>query len=323
MSTIINSMAYRQGKRVSEVELEDISEVIKEKDVFLWMGIYEPDEALLFKIQEEFSLHELAIEDATYAHQRPKLEIYGDSLFVVLKTARLEKDRVEYGETHLFVGKKFFISIRRGSHNGYVTVREKCERSPAKLLLGTGYPLYSVIDYVVEDYRPIIQFFEARFQEMEAAMFRKEFSAANLEKAYELKRELVSLRNIVLPVIDICTDLIRFHNDLVSRELTLYFRDAQDHCQRIIEAIDSMREMMTSAMNVNLALASINQNEVVRGLAGWGALLAVPTVAFSLYGMNFKYMPELEYHYAYPIFLICVLFICGLLYIKLKKQKWL
>ena len=322
MSMIINSIAYRKGQRVGTVAIDDISEALKEPDTFVWLGLHEPDMGLLRKMQEEFCLHELAIEDASKAHQRPKLEEYGDSLFIVLKTALLKDDKVTLGETHLFVGKNFLVSVRHGPSSPHVGVREHCEKSPRMLEKGPGFALYALMDFVVDHYQPIVTQFGQQLEELEATLFKGKFDKHVMARLYDLKRQLLRLRNIMLPLDEICGQLMRFHEDIVPRELRAYFRDVRDHVARQISVVDSLREMLSAAMQVYLALVGVRQNEVVKSLAGWGAILALPTVVFSLYGMNFDVMPELQWRFAYPVTLGFTIIGCLILHRRLKKSGW-
>ena len=320
---IVNCVAYRAGKSLGNIPVDDISEVLKEPQTFVWLGIHEPDTQLLRKTQEEFSLHELAIEDAQHAHQRPKLETYADSLFIVVDTAQLVNDEVQFGETHLFVGKNFIVTIRHGSSVSYATVRQKCETAPQRLGMGPGYALYSVIDFIVDNYQPVAERLQARFQELEQEIFDKSFDRESISKLYKLKGELIKLRDAVGPINDISAQLIRFHEEIVHKELRPYFRDIEDHVSRIIKGTDTIREMLTTAIQVNLALVTVGQNEVVKRLAGWGAILAIPTVIFSMYGMNFRVMPELGGRYAYPLVVGATATACVLLYRRLVRAGWI
>ncbi len=320
---IVNCVAYRAGKSLGNIPVDDISEVLKEPETFIWLGIHEPDIALLRKVQEEFSLHELAIEDAMHAHQRPKLETYADSLFIVVDTAQMVNDEVQFGETHLFVGRNYIITIRHGSSVSYAPVRQKCETAPQRLGMGPGYALYSVIDFVVDNYQPVAERLQARFQELEQEIFEKSFDRESIGKLYKLKGELIKLRDAVGPINDISSQLIRFHEDVVRKELRPYFRDIEDHVTRITKGVDTIREMLTTAIQVNLALVTVGQNEVVKRLAGWGAILAIPTVVFSMYGMNFKFMPELGGRFAYPLVVGGTLLACALLHRRLVRAGWI
>ena len=322
-TTVINSVAYRDGKRVATVTLDDISEVIKQPHTFIWVGLHEPDAALLKKMQEEFGLHELAIEDASKAHQRPKIEAYGESLFIVVKTAQILAEKIEYGETHFFVGANFLVSVRHGCSQGYAEVRDRCEARPSMLAKGSGYALYALLDFIADNYQPIVARFEMEFDKLESDIFKGQFDQLAIERLYDLKIKLLELRNAAVPIEDICLQLMRFHQELIPKDMRAYFRDIHDHAARLIETLDNLREMLTTAMQVNLALVTVRQNEVVKRLAGWGAILAVPTVVFSLYGMNFKAMPELEWRFGYPLAVLSTIVACFALHRNLKRSGWL
>jgi magnesium transporter len=320
---IVNCVAYRHGQRVGEVALEDISEVLKEPDTFLWLGLYEPDVTLLRKVQEEFGLHELAVEDALHAHQRAKLETYGDSVFIVLDTAQLVDGEVAFGETHIFAGNNFMITVRHGPSVSYSPVRQRCEGSPQRLAMGPGYAIYAVMDAIVDNYQPEVDNLKACFEAIEDQILEENLDRESITRIYELKSQLVKLRDAVLPIPDICKELVRQHEGLVRKELRAYFRDVEDHCTRIIKTVDTLRELLTTAVQVHLAMVTVGQNEVVKRLAGWGAILAIPTVVFSLYGMNFEMMPELRFAWAYPVVVGITVTACIALYRRLRKADWL
>ena len=320
---IVNVSAYEGGKRIGDIGIDEISDVLARPQTFVWVGLYEPDDALLAKMKEEFGLHELAVEDARVAHQRPKIETYGESLFIVLKTANLKDKHVVYGETHLFVGANFLVSVRHGDSAGYAPVRERCEHTAKLLAKGPGFAVYAILDFVVDNYQPIIEQYDDEFDQLEEGIFKSDFDRLVITRIYELRRQLLELRNAALPVGDISNELMRFHDDLIPKELRAYFRDVKDHVARLVGMADNMREMLNSAMQVNLALVGVSQNEVVKRLAGWGAILAIPTVVFSLYGMNFKWMPELEWHYGYPSAVVFTVVACTLLYKRLQKTGWI
>ncbi|AHG21878.2 magnesium transporter [Chania multitudinisentens RB-25] len=320
---VVNSVAYKAGKRLNDITIDDISDVVKEPDTFVWLGLWQPEDAFMRKIQEEFSLHDLAIEDALCAHQRPKIETYGDSLFIVVKTAQWEKEEVEYGETHFFVGKNFLITVRHGASSSYTPIRVKAEENPKLLSHGPGFALYSVLDFIVDNYRHIVGKFEMMIEDIESNMFKSEFDETAIENVYSLRRHLLGLRNAALPMDEICNQLIHLHDNVIHKELRAYVRDVQDHARHVASTLDDMREMLTNAMHVNLALVTVKQNEVVKRLAGWGAILAIPTVIFSLYGMNFADMPELKFPWAYHTTLGVTVIGCIFLYRKLKRSGWL
>jgi magnesium transporter len=320
---IMKCVAYKEGNSLGEIGIEDISEILKHEGSFIWLGLKEPDTGLLNKIQAEFSLHELAIEDACTAHQRPKIEEYGDSLFVVLHTAILTDMGIDFGETHIFVGKQFLVTVRHGSSRSHEKVRTSCEAKPKQLAKGSSFVLYSIMDFIVDNYVPVLDGLQKRFETLEEAIFQSHPGRQTMEDLYELKRELLLLHNAITPLIDVCNELMRFHSSIIPKEVSFYFRDVADHIQRIDQSIAAIREMLVAAMQVHLTFETVRQNEVVKRLAGWGAILAIPTMVFSWYGMNFKHMPELGWEYSYPLVVGGVIIGSALLYLRLKRGGWL
>jgi magnesium transporter len=316
-------VAYQRGSRIGEIALEQISDVLERDGTFVWLGLREPDDALLKAIQEEFGLHELAIEDTRSAHQRPKLEEYGDTLFIVLHTVTPSEKGVEFGETHLFVGAQFLVTVRHGESQSYQKVRERCEAMPQQLARAPAFALYAIMDFVVDNYIPVIDALQERFEAIETAIFQHRPSRSTMEQLYALKRELLLLQNSATPLIEICNELMRFHVRMLDQDVSVYFRDIADHVKRINQAINGMREMLLAAMQVHLTFETVRQNDVVKRLAGWGAILAIPTMVFSWYGMNFKHMPELDWEFGYPIVMGVVLLGGLALYLRLKRAGWL
>ena len=320
---VMKCVAYQNGISIGDVTIEDISEVLKLEHTFVWLGLLEANSELLAKIQEEFGLHDLAIEDACAAHQRPKIEEYGDSLFMVLHTAHLAGGHVEFGETHIFLGPRFLVTVRHGYSQSHSKIRERCEAMPQKLAKGPGFVLYTIMDFIVDNYVPVIDGLQARFDVLESAIFQYKPSRQTMEDLYELKRDLMLLEGAINPVIDICNELMRLHNEVIPKEGRVYFRDIADHVKRIDRTIHGMREMLVAAMGVHLTFETVRQNEVVKRLAGWGAILAIPTMVFSWYGMNFRHMPELDWQYSYPVVVGGVAVASLLLYWRLKRSGWL
>ena len=240
----------------------------------------------------------------------------------MLKTAQLEAGQVVYGETHLFVGSNFLVSVRHGASSSYAQVLQRCDEGTKGLHKGPGFALYAVLDFVADNYQPIVAQFERDFEAIETDIFKDQFDRLVIERLYALKRHLLELRNAALPVAEISAELMRLHEDLIPKELRAYFRDIQDHISRLVGLIDGMRDMLTTAMQVNLALVANNQNEVVKRLAGWGAILAIPTVIFSLYGMNFEWMPELKWRAGYPAAVGVTLLGCVFVYRRLRRAGW-
>nr|WP_197488430.1 magnesium and cobalt transport protein CorA [Methylomonas koyamae] len=320
---VMRCVAYQKGVGIGDVTIADISEVLLKEDTFVWLGLREADSKILRAIQIEFGLHDLAIEDACSAHQRPKIEEYGDSLFIVLQTAQLVDDSVAFGETHLFVGPRFLVTVRHGASHSLARVRERCQAMPQLLAKGSGFALYSIMDFIVDNYMPVINGLQERFDVLESAIFQNRPSRQTMEGLYELKRELLLLEGAINPVIDICNELMRFHGGLIHKDVRFYFRDVADHIKRVDRAIQGMREMLLAAMQVHLTFETVRQNEVVKRLAGWGAILAIPTMVFSWYGMNFRHMPELEWMFSYPLVLAGVAVGSLGLYWRLKRSGWL
>ncbi|MFC4528472.1 magnesium/cobalt transporter CorA [Dyella halodurans] len=323
-SMVVNCVAYRfNGQRLGDISLDDISEVLKQPDTFVWVGLLEPDGPLLDKLQEEFDLHDLAIEDAQHAHQRTKIEAYGDSLFVVVQTAQLVSGHLAFGETHVFMGARYLVTVRHGASLSYAPARRNCENSPELLALGPSYGLYGVLDFIVDNLLPIVKDFREELHELEKDIFSDTFKRSTIRRLYDMQHDLMTLRLAVAPMQDIISQLVRLHPQLIPDELRAYFRDVYDHVFRVNESISAMREMLAAAINVNLSLVTFGQNEVMKRLAGYAAMLAAPTLITSWYGMNFVHMPELNKPWAYPVIITVVGTLVGSIYVFLKRAKWL
>ncbi|HBK46137.1 MAG TPA: magnesium transporter CorA [Xanthomonadaceae bacterium] len=312
----------RHGKR-HDIGLEQISEELQREEGFVWVGLYEPEEAVLRMLQAEFGLHDLAIEDALKAHQRPKVESYGNSLFVVVNTAQLLDERIRYGETHAFLGSRFLLTVRHGASLSYTPVRARMEREPEMLSLGASFSLYGVLDFVVDNYLPIMDEFRDTLEALEKDIFAESYRRRTVIRLYELKRELNKMRLVVAPLQDVLAHLKRNPGPLIPGEVGIYLRDVLDHAVRINDAIDTLREMLGTALSVNLSLVTLAQGETVKRLGAWAALLAAPTLVTSWYGMNFAHMPELGGRWAYPILIAGVAAACLVLYRLFKRAKWL
>ena len=325
MKGVVNSVAYAGGLRIGEVAIPDISEVLKQPGRFVWIGLHEPDDEALAEIQQEFSLHDLAVEDAARAHQRPKLERYGDSLFVVLRTVHLDPTTggIDFGETHLFVGSNYVVSVRHGPSLPYVEVRSRCEANPELLGKGPGFVLYALMDFIVDQYFPVVDAFEDKLEALEDNIFRQTLTRETTERIYGLKRDLLEVKRAVVPLVDMCNRLVRVDVAVVPEDARVYFRDVYDHAIRINEMIDTLRELLTTALEANLSLISVSQNEDMKRLAGWAAIIAVPTMIAGVYGMNFKFMPELDWPFGYPVVMVIMFGVCGFLYYRFKRSGWL
>jgi magnesium transporter len=294
-------------------------------DRFIWIGLHEPDEESLRQVQQAFGLHDLAIEDAHRAHQRPKVELYGESLFVVLRTAHMgrEHGRIEFGETHIFLGARYIVTVRHGASLPYVSVRARVESTPHLLGKGPGFALYALMDFIVDQYFPIVDALEQQLQALEDKIFGESFSRETTAQIYHLQGELLEIKRVVSPLIDICNRLMRFDIELIPQGTQLYFRDVYDHVVRINEMVDTLRELLTTALEANFSLISIAQNDAMKRFAGWGAIIALPTMIAGIYGMNFQYMPELGWRFSYPAVLFLTIAVCGYLYFRFRRAGWL
>jgi magnesium transporter len=320
---MIDCLLFRESG-VQSIAFEDISDHVAHPDRFIWLELQSPASETVAKLGEEFGLHELALEDAISTHQRPKIEEYGEHLFIAVRTVQLWDERIETGETHLFAGSNFVIAIRHGAGSGYARVAERLRAAKNGIRPGAPYALYLALDLIVDQFKPVMEGLHERFQTLESLLVGgSELGRVNLERLYALKRELTLLRDAAEPVQDITQDLIRLHPEFVVRELKAYYRDVHDHAVRISTAIGHLRNSTADAMQFHLASLSVKQNESVQKLAGWGALLALPTVIFSLYGMNFDYMPELKWPWAYPALLLLTGAGALVLYRRLKQRGWI
>ena len=325
-SSVINSAAYCNGVRVADVPVADLGDAWRHSDRFLWVGLYEPSEQLLTHIQEAFGLHDLAIEDAHNAHQRPKLEIYERSMFVVFRTARLSEGgehRIEFGETHAFLGPRYIVTVRHGSMKSHIGLRVRCEAAPQLLSMGGGFVLHAVMDFIVDQYFPVIDALEAELDELEEQIFSGKFVRTVTARIYHLRRDLLSLKQAVTPLMDVSSHLSRINSELIPHDIRPYFQDVHDHVTRIADLIDNLQQLSHTALEANLALISVAQNDDTKRLAAWAAILAVPTMIAGLYGMNFKYMPETEWTYGYPVAVASMFSLCGFLYCWFRKVGWL
>lgn len=323
MGMVVNCAAYRDGRRVAEVDLDDAACGKAKEEGFVWIGLHEPDEALLRNVQQRFGLHDLAIEDAHVAHQRPKLEIYGDSLFIVLRTASLQEGKLGCGETHIFAGPGYVVTVRHGSSTAYREVRARCEGAPKMLSMGESFVVYSIMDFVVDAYLPIIHAFETEVDALEDAVFARKSGGPNIERLYELRHDLLLMRRAVQPLQDMCNRMMRFDVSLIDQAMYPYFRDVQDHVIHLVESIDNLRDLLAAALEANLMLSTVEQNNTIKIFSVAAVVLMPPTLVASIYGMNFKNIPELEWAYGYPAALALMVVVAVLPYFLFRWKKWL
>ena len=321
---VVACALYSDGRRIRDVAIEEIGALAGRGDGIVWLGLHEPDAPLLGEIQAQLGLHELMIEDANQAHQRAKLDTYDNVLFIVLRTARLDsKGLIQYGETHLIVGKGFVVSIRHGASASYAEVRQRCERNPELLRLGESAIMYAILDFVGDNYFPIIDKITEELEAIEEDIFSAMPAQEKIERIYRLRAGLLNMRHAVAPMIEICNQLRRHDFPGRTSAIKPYLRDVHDHVLLVNEAIVDLRERLTAAFEASLLLSAARQNDIVKKLGSWAAILAVPTAIAGIYGMNFKNMPELEWPFGYPASLLLMLAICSTLYYCFRRAAWL
>jgi magnesium transporter len=320
---VVASGAYVGGRRVANLAIEDTGEWSRRPGHFVWVGLHEPDEELLKQVQQQFDLHNLAIEDAANAHQRPKVEQYGDGLFVVARTAQIVDGRIAFGETHIFVGHGYLVSVRHGASTSYAAVRTRCESCPSVLSRGQDYILYAILDFIVDNYTPVLETIYSEVESIEDSVLTTAMKQADVERLYLLRRDLLRLRNVVAPLVEVCRRLEHVESAAIETSLQPLFRDVTDHVRNVQEQIDSLREVLAFAFEASLMTGQAQETAVAKKLAAWAAILAVPTAVAGIYGMNFKDMPELELPYAYYVVLAFMLAACSTLYWRFRRYGWL
>jgi magnesium transporter len=320
---LINCVAYQEGKRLDNISVESISDYLKNRSCFVWVALKDATPEELMQMKDEFDLHELAVEDAQVGHQRPKIEEYGDSLFAVIHTVELVDDELIIGEVDIFVGKDYILSARNRSQQGFLGVRARCEKEPHHLAQGSAFVFYALMDAVVDRYFPVIIALETELETIEAQIFVKGSQRANIERLYQLKQKVTQLKHAVGPLLEAVGKLDGGRVPPIVANTKDYFRDVHDHLYRINSSIDSIRDTIGTAIQVNLSMVSIDENEVNKRLAAWAAIFAVATAFVGIWGMNFEHMPELDWKYGYPSALGVVLVTCSYLYYRFKKSGWL
>ncbi len=321
---LVNCAAYRDGKKVADIAREDIHKYLREPGTFVWVALKDPTPEELDEMRREFGLHELAVEDARHGHGRPKLEEYGDSLFAVMKTVEYEGDELTVGEISIFVGKNYVLSVRTRTREGFANVRARAEREPHLLKHGSAFVLYALIDTVVDRYFPVLERLQDELEAVERHIFEGGTPAReNIEALYALKRKLMVLRHAVGPLHEATGKLYGGRVPSIVAGTQDYFRDIYDHLFRINQSIDSLREMLTTAISVNLSLITVHENETMKQLAAYAALLAIPTMIAGIYGMNFDFMPELRWRFGYPLTLGVIFAADGYLLYRFKKAGWI
>ncbi|MGH6645776.1 magnesium/cobalt transporter CorA [Aquabacterium sp.] len=321
---LINCVAYQDGKRLADIEPDAISDHLARPECFVWIALRDATETELAKIKEEFNLHELAIEDARNGHQRPKVEEYGDIVFAVVQTLEFTAtDELHVGEVDIFVGPNFVISIRNRCQQALLGVRERAEREPHLLKIGAGFVFYALMDAVVDRYLPIIDALEDELEAIEGQIFEPGTARGNIKRLYMLKQKITVVKHAVTPLLESAGKLTSGRVPMVCLGTRDYFRDVYDHLARINASLDTLRETIGTAIQVNLSMTTIEESEVTKKLAAWAGIFAVATAFAGIWGMNFEHMPELKWHWGYPTALGVIAATCVVLYWRFRRAGWL
>jgi magnesium transporter len=324
---LVNCVAYQDGRKLADIAPEDIDRYVNRPENFVWVAMKDPEPEELEFMRAEFGLHELAVEDAVAAHQRPKLEVYDDDLFVVLKTARYDDhtERVEFAELQLFVGASYVVTVRHGEASALAEVRRTIEADLSRIRCGPMAVLHAVIDRVVDNYAPVIAGLDNDMAEIEDAVFAVDrprgFDPS--ERIFKLKREVLDFYRNTEPFLEPLSRLAAGQLPGAHPELASYFRDVEDHLTRVVSSVAHTRDLLSDALDANLAQITVRQNNDMRTISAWVAIGGFPTVVGAVYGMNFQHMPELETRYGYFVIMAVMIAICLVLYRRFKRIGWL
>lgn len=320
--TVVASLLYRDGRRVSDVPIDCAHDPAAANE-FVWIGLHEPTPEEFHFLQKNFGLHPLAVEDAIKSHQIPKVDVYGDQLFVVARTAHLEGDHIAYGETAIFVGRNHIITARHGSARSHTELRAQLEAAPQLLAHGPDYVLHAILDFIVDGYLPLVRTIEDEVLEMESRVLENNLEREQITRIFKLRRELILFQRVIGPMAEVCSKLANLELPCLDPEVRPYLRDVLDHVRRAEGMVGSLRDVLTSVFEASNLLQQQHQGVITRQLAAWAAILAVPTAIAGIYGMNFENMPELKTEYGYFIVLGVIVAICVGLYVRFKRARWL
>jgi len=320
---VVASSVYQGGRRIADITIDEAAKWAAKDGHVVWIGLLEPSRELLQRLQQQFHLHDLAIEDAEHPHQRPKLELYGDALFIVARTAQMADGRIQFGETHIFIGKGFIVSIRHGASTSYAAVRQHWESCPTALSKGEDFILYAILDFIIDNYMPVLETIEDEVDAIEDRVLVKPMTTADIERLYMLRRDLLRLRNAAGPLVEVCRRLTDTELPQIRPAIHPLFRGVTDHVRTVQEKIDSLREVLAFAFEASLLAGQSQETAISKKLASWAAILAVPTAIAGIYGMNFAHMPELESTWGYPAVLGVIVACCSILYWRFRKNGWL
>ena len=320
---LINCAAYEDGRKLADIAIEDIDAWLLKPACFVWVALRDATDEELRQMQKEFGLHDLSVEDARNGHQRPKIEEYGETLFVVMKLPESRQGELENGEVAIFVGSNFVLSVRNNSQQDFLGVRERCEREPEHLKQGAGFVLYALMDAVVDRYFPLLDEMETELEAIEGQIFERGAAKGSIQRLYALKRRVTVLRHAVAPLLEVLGKLHGGRVPAVCARSQEYFRDVHDHLARISTAIDGIRDTIGPAIQVNLSMVTIEESETTKRLAAWAAIFAVSTALAGIWGMNFEHMPELKWAWGYPMALGAIASSAGFLFWRFRRSGWL
>jgi len=320
---VVAAYLYRDGARVRSVSIDEKVDCAENSSEFVWIGIADPTPQEMRALQECYDLHPLAVEDAIVADQLPKVDVYGDQLFAVARTARLQGETIEYGETAIFVGHSHIITVRHGSERAHTALREQLEKAPKLLMHGTDYLLHAVLDYIVDGYAPLVDDIEEEVLDMESQAAEGFLNRDQTNHIFTLRRELSRLQRILGPMGEVALKLSRQELPCIEPEARAYFSDVHDHVRRVQSRVDALRDALNSVFQLSSLLEQQRVGEITRQLAAWAAILAVPTAIAGIYGMNFVNMPELHARYGYFIILGLIVVVCLWLYDRFRRTGWL
>ena len=320
---LVNCVVYQDGKKLADIAQSEIRDYLSKPGCFVWVALRDTSDTELEELSRQFGLHELSVEDARHGHQRPKIEEYGSEIFAVLHVVEIKGDELHVGEVDVFTGPNYVLSVRNRTEQGFLGVRARCEREPELLRHGSGYVLYALMDAVVDRYFPVLDAIETELEAIEDRIFANTSPRANIEALYYVKQKVTTMKHATGPLMDSVGKLYGGRVPGVCQGLGEYFRDVYDHLVRLNQSLDSLRDTVNTALQVNLAVITISETEVTKRLAAWGALLAVPTYIASVYGMNFVNMPELKWEHGYVMALALMLGLDLYLWYRFRKSGWL
>lgn len=321
--SVVAAYLYRGGRRIREVSIDEKVDCAADKSEFVWVGLANPTPEELHTLQEAYDLHPLAVEDALKADQLPKIDIYGDQLFVVARTAHLEKDVIAYGETAIFVGHSHIISVRHVSARTHSSLRHQLEAAPSLLSHGVDYILHAILDFIVDGYLPLVEAIEEEVLAMEQRAIESFLGRDEINRIFALRRELIRFQRVLGPMGEVASKLVRQELPCIDPETRPYFSDVLDHVRRVQAMVDGLREVLNSVFEFSNLLEQQRTGAITRQLAAWAAILAVPTAVAGIYGMNFEFMPEVKTRYGYYVVLAAIFAACVFLFVRFKRAKWL